>query len=156
MQQEEEKRRRCFDDGSEEVIAALIAVHRELGPGLLEHVYEACFCRELELRGIAFEHQVVVPVRYRGAELDLGFRLDVLVERRLIVELKAVDALSDVHVAQVVTYLKLSGINAGLLVNFNTRRLRDGLRRLWLSKPPFSTSPLPVASLSDRAPRRVS
>jgi GxxExxY protein len=142
--EQEEDKRRSFGDGSERVIAALIEVHRTLGPGLLESAYEACFCRELQLRGLRFERQRPLPVEYRGLLVDCGYRLDVIVEDRVLVELKAVERLLPIHQAQVVTYLKLSRLDVGLLVNFNVQLLKHGLRRLWLSHPTFSSPPLPV------------
>jgi GxxExxY protein len=115
---------------SEAVIGACMEVHRHLGPGLLESVYEECLCHELRLRGMAFERQAPLPVYYKGLEIDLAYRLDVIVEDRLIVELKAVAQLLPIHFAQLRTYLRESGNAVGLLVNFNTAILKDGLRRL--------------------------
>ena len=115
---------------SEQVIASAIEVHRELGPGLLESAYEACLIHELHARGLQVKRQVPVPIRYKGVELEPGFRIDLLVEDRILVELKAVDALSPIHDAQVLTYLKLAGIRVGLLLNFNSTSLRRGMRRL--------------------------
>lgn len=114
------------------MIGALIDVHRALGPGLLESAYEACFCRELTLRGLAFERQVGIPIDFKGIRIDCGYRIDVLVEARFIVELKAVDRLAPIHAAQILTYMKLAGIQVGLLVNFNVTSLRNGLRRFTL------------------------
>jgi GxxExxY protein len=141
--QEEAKRRR-FEDGSEDVIGALIEVHRELGPGLLESTYEACLVHELGLRGIPFERQKAVGVRYKGLVIDCGYRLDVVVERRIILELKAVERLLPIHTAQLVTYLKLAEMSVGLLVNFNVRVLKEGLKRVWAHGSVFSPSPLLV------------
>ena len=120
------------------MIGALIEVHRELGPGLLESAYEACFCRELYLRGLAFERQRPVGVAYKGIVVDCGYRIDVLVDGRIVVELKTLDCLLPVHSAQVLTYMKLSEAPIGLLVNFNVASLRQGLRRLSLPPPPPS------------------
>ena len=132
-----------FGDCSERVIGACIEVHRCLGPGLLESAYEQCLAHEFGLRGLSFERQMLLPVRYKNLELECGYRLDFVVERELIVEIKAVERLMLVHEAQLITYLKLTGLPAGLLVNFNTEALRRGLRRLTL-KPktllPFPTS----------------
>ncbi len=136
VEQEDQKIRR-FGDGSDRVIGALIEVHRTLGPGLLESAYEACFCRELHVLGIAFERQQGVDVAYKGVLVDCGYRIDVLVEGRIVVELKAVDRLLPVHSAQVLTYMKLLGAPVGLLVNFNVPSLRQGLRRLSLPSPTF-------------------
>lgn len=138
MEQQDQKIRR-YEDGSERVIGALIEVHRELGPGLLESAYEACFCRELHLLGVAFERQRPVGIAYKGLCVDFGYRIDVLVEGSIVVELKAVDSLLPVHSAQVLTYMKLSAACAGLLVNFNVPSLRQGgLRRLSLPPPQAS------------------
>ncbi len=113
-----------------QVVDAAYAVHRELGPGLLESVYEACFVYELRKRGLKVEKQVLVPVLYDGLMLDTGLRLDLVVEGSLLVELKAVETLLPIHQAQVLTYLKLSGHRLGLLINFNVPVIRDGIRRL--------------------------
>ena len=120
------------DDLTESVIGAAIAVHRALGPGLLESAYEACLAHELASRGLAVRTQVPVPVAYRGVELECGFRIDLLVNDQVIVELKAVEKLLPVHQAQVRTYLKLASKHVGLLINFNSKLLKDGLHRLVL------------------------
>jgi len=117
------------DPLTEKVIGCAIEVHRALGPGLLESTYERCLARELELNGIAHQTQVAVPVEYKGVQLDCGYRLDLLVEEALIVELKAVDRLQPIHEAQLLTYMKLSGIDTALLMNFNVKRLVDGIKR---------------------------
>jgi len=133
-----------FDDGSEQVIGACLEVHRHLGPGLLESAYEQCLAHELSLRGLPFERQRPVPVVYKGARLDCGYRLDSVLGERLIVEIKAVERLLPVHQAQVLTYLKLTRLPAALLVNFNAVALKSGLRRLTLKQdllfPPFPPS----------------
>jgi GxxExxY protein len=110
----------------------MIEVHRALGPGLLESAYEACLCCELTARGLAFERQREVPVLYRGHRIDCGYRVDLIVEERFIVELKAIEHLLPIHAAQLLTYMKLTGIHVGLLVNFNVTSLRNGLRRFTL------------------------
>ena len=112
------------------VIGAAIEVHRLLGPGLLESVYQKCLCHELKLREFAFEPQVKLPIVYKGMELDAEFVMDILVPGRLVVELKAVERMHPVHEAQLITYLKLSGIHVGLLINFNVPVLKDGIKRL--------------------------
>ncbi len=114
------------------VIGAAIEVHQALGPGLLESAYEECLCRELELelRGIPFERQKELPIEYKGAKLDCGYRLDIVVAGKLILELKACDNLQPIHEAQLLTYLKLTGIKYGLLINFNVPVLKDGIRRI--------------------------
>lgn len=114
------------------VLDAAFAVHSELGPGLLEAVYEHCLAEELQSAGLAVERQVGVPVNYRRERIDLGFCLDLLVERSVVVEIKAIDALASIHTAQVLTYLRFTGVRLGYLVNFNSVRLKDGLRRLVL------------------------
>jgi GxxExxY protein len=112
------------------VIGAAIAVHRELGPGLLESAYEACLAYELVQRGVSAERQKALPVTYRGLTLECGYRIDLLVEKEVVVELKAVDRLDPIHQAQLMSYLKLSGHKVGLLINFNVRVLKHGIRRL--------------------------
>ncbi|MDY3558999.1 GxxExxY protein [Gemmata sp. JC673] len=115
---------------SEAVIGAAIAVHRELGPGLLETAYEACLEFELIDRGFAVERQRVLPVQYRGVTVDCGFRLDLCVNELVIVELKAVEKLERIHEAQVNTYLRLTGLHLGLLMNFNVTKMVDGIKRI--------------------------
>jgi GxxExxY protein len=114
------------------IVDSSFAVHKELGPGLLEHVYETCLAYELRSRGFVVESQVLVPVRYQGIKLDAGLRLDLLVNDSVIVELKAVEDLASVHTAQVLTYLKLTGKRIGLLINFNVPLIRNGIRRIAL------------------------
>ncbi|MGH9508991.1 MAG: GxxExxY protein [Terriglobales bacterium] len=111
------------------IIAAAMKVHSALGPGLLESAYEACLMHELKKAGLRAESQVALPVVYDGVRIDLGYQLALLVEDLVIVELKAVEAITDVHKAQLISYLKLSGKNVGLLLNFNVTHLRDGIRR---------------------------
>ena len=112
------------------VISAAIAVHRELGPGLLESAYEACLVYELMQHGLSVERQKSVPVTYRGVKIDCGYRIDLLVEDKVVVELKAVERLEPIHEAQLLSYLKLSGYQIGLLINFNARMLKQGIKRL--------------------------
>ncbi len=114
------------------VIGAAIEVHKLLGPGLLEVLYERALRHELLLRGIPFESQQPVPVNYKGQHLGDDLRLDLVVEKRLIVELKAIDQFHPIHEAQLITYLKLTGVRTGLLINFNVRLLKDGLKRIVL------------------------
>lgn len=117
------------------VIGAAITVHRKLGPGLFESVYEACLAAELRHDGLAVEEQLGVPLVYREVHLDCGFRMDLLVEKELVVELKAVDQLGPVHRSQILTYLRLTGLRAGLILNFNTPYLADGgIRRVLLDR----------------------
>jgi GxxExxY protein len=117
---------------TKEIIGAAIDVHRALGPGLLESVYETCLCHELELRGIKFERQKPLPVVYKGVDLDCGYRVDLLVSGAVVVEIKSVEKLQPIHDAQVLTYLKLGGWKVALLINFNVRVLKDGIRRIVL------------------------
>ncbi len=121
---------KSINDLTYELNGAAMEVHRELGPGLLESSYEAAFCRELALRGIPFVRQQTIPVIYKGELIDCGFRLDVIVDNRVIVELKAVERILPIHEAQILTYLKLSKLSLGLLINFNVRVLKDGIRRI--------------------------
>ena len=111
------------------IIGAAIEVHRVLGPGLLESVYEECLCYELTLRGLRFQRQVPLPVVYKQIKLDCGFRMDLVVEDAVILEIKSVDAIHPVHEAQLLTYLKLSGKRVGLMINFNVPVLKDGITR---------------------------
>ena len=111
---------------------AAFDVHRALGPGLLESAYEACLAEDLERAGLSVERQVGVPVTYGQVRLDVGYRLDMFVERRVVIEIKSIDALASIHTAQVLTYLRFSGARLGYLLNFNTVRLKDGFRRLVL------------------------
>lgn len=111
------------------IIGCAIEVHRNLGAGLLESTYQQCLAHELQLNDIPFKLEHPLPVEYKGVRLDCGYRIDILVDDRLILELKAVDQLSGIHRAQLLTYMKLSGIGTGLLINFNVQRLVDGLER---------------------------
>lgn len=115
---------------TEKVIGACIEIHRTLGPGLLESAYEECLCYELARLGFKFERQVPLPVKYKNAHLDCGYQLDVVVENRIILELKAAEQLLPIHDAQLLTYLKLSGLTLGLLINFNVPVLKDGIKRI--------------------------
>jgi GxxExxY protein len=115
---------------SNKVILAAIEVHRNLGPGLLESAYEECICRELALNGICFERQLTLPVEYKGVALDCGYRLDLVVEKKVVLELKSVSRLEPIHDAQLLTYLKLSGLKLGLLLNFNATLMKDGIKRI--------------------------
>jgi GxxExxY protein len=117
---------------TEAVIGAAIEVHKNLGPGLLESAYQRALEHELTLRDMRFVAQKVCPITYKGLLIDDAYRLDLLIEEKLVVELKAVDALADVHEAQILTYLKFSSCELGLLINFRSRWLKDGIRRLAL------------------------
>ncbi len=112
-----------------EIIGAAIEVHRFLGPGLLESAYEECFCHELTLRNLGVQRQVPVPVVYKEVKLECGYRLDLVVEKEVVLELKSIEAFSPVHEAVMLTYLRLSGYRIGLLINFNVTILKDGIRR---------------------------
>jgi GxxExxY protein len=115
---------------SSTIIGAAIEVHKTLGPGLLESAYEECLCHELSLRGVSFERQKPLPVEYKGTKLDCGYRLDIIVENTIILELKSCEKIEPIHKAQLLTYLKLSGLHLGLLLNFNLPVMRDGIIRI--------------------------
>jgi GxxExxY protein len=115
---------------TERIIGAAIEVHRHLGPGLLESAYEECLCHELNLNGLRFQRQVSLPVSYKGLRLDCAYRLDLLVEDLVIVEIKALDEMAPIHQAQLLTYLKAAGKQIGLLMNFNVAMLKDGLKQV--------------------------
>ncbi len=120
------------DSLTESVIGLAIEVHRALGPGLLESAYQECLCYELKANGIAFGRQVALPVVYKSVKLDCGYRMDLVVDERLVVELKTVEKILPIHEAQLLTYLRLSGIRTGLLLNFNTAVLKNGIKRMVL------------------------
>jgi GxxExxY protein len=111
---------------TEQIIGAAMEVHRQLGPGLMESVYQACLAHELDLRGIKWEREKLLPIIYKGAHLDCGYRLDFVVADKVIIELKAIDQLLPIHEAQLLTYLKISGCKVGLLINFNVPLLKHG------------------------------
>jgi len=115
---------------SSQIIGAAIEVHKLLGPGLLESAYEECLCHELGLRGVFFERQTPLPVIYEGKALDCGYRLDIVVEKKIILELKSCEKIEPIHEAQLLTYLKLTGFNLGLLLNFNVPVMRQGITRV--------------------------
>ena len=117
---------------TKKVIGAAIDVHRHLGPGLLESSYQACMCRELALRGVAYESQIILPIEYKGIYVGKGYIIDLLIERAVIVEIKAVDKLLPIHSAQLMTYLRLRTLSCGLLLNFNVHLLPLGIRRILL------------------------
>ena len=120
------------DPLTESVLGAAIEVHRILGPGLLESAYEECLCHELSVKGLTFNRQVALPISYKGIKLDCGYRMDLVVDERLIVEVKTVEKILPIHEAQLLTYLKLTGIRTGLITNFNVPVLKDGIRRMKL------------------------
>jgi GxxExxY protein len=113
-----------------QIIAAAIEVHKNLGPGLLESAYEECLAHELKVERIEFERQKPLPIIYKDVQLDCGYRLDFIVEKSVILELKAIDKIEDVHKAQLLTYLKLTELQVGLIMNFNVPLMRDGIIRL--------------------------
>jgi GxxExxY protein len=119
---------------TERIIGFAIEVHRHLGPGLLESAYEECLCLELKQGGLAVVRQVPLPVAYKSHRLDCGYRLDIVVDQKIIVEVKAVERLMAIHEAQILTYMKLSGLRVGLWLNFNSAVLKDGIRRLVLKE----------------------
>ena len=115
---------------SSKIIGAAIEVHKALGPGLLESAYEECICHELTLKEVSFERQKPLPVEYKGKKLDCAYRLDIIVEKAIILELKACEKIEPIHKAQLLTYLKLSGLHLGLLLHFNVPIMRDGIIRI--------------------------
>lgn len=115
---------------SSKIIGAAINVHKELGPGLLESTYETCLAYELKELGLKVDRQLALPVIYKDVKLEAGYRIDLLVENKVIIEIKSVDALVDIHTAQILTYLKLKDLKLGLLINFNTVKVVDGLKRI--------------------------
>lgn len=121
-----------FDELSGKVIGCAIEVHRQLGPGLLESSYERCLSYELLCAGIQHETQKELPIDYKDIKLDCGYHVDLLVDDKLIVELKAVEKLLPIHEAQILTYMKLASVKTGLLINFNVLKLRDGIKRFVL------------------------
>ena len=118
------------DTFSKEIIGAAIEVHRNLGPGLLESAYEECLCRELAICNLTFERQKSLVISYKEVKLDCGYRLDIVVGGLVILELKAVERIEPIHEAQLLTYLKLSGLKLGILINFNVPFLKDGIKRI--------------------------
>ena len=125
----EERRVRSINEVSGAVVNAAMQVHTDLGPGLLESAYEACLAFELRKRGFDVQTQVPLPLVYQGVKLEVGYRIDLLVDDCVIVEVKSVELLAPIHEAQVISYLKLSGRKVGLLINFNVLHLKDGIRR---------------------------
>ncbi len=121
-----------FDEVTRRVIGLAIDVHRALGPGLLESAYEECLCHDLKENGLAFTRQVPLPITYKTVKLDCAYRMDLVIENCVVVEIKAVERLLPIHEAQLLTYLRLSGIRTGLLMNFCSERLKDGIRRFVL------------------------
>ena len=119
-----------INDLTGRIIGAAIEVHKELGPGLLESAYEECLCHELCLKGIAHERQKPLPLTYKDITLDCGYRLDIVVENAIILELKACERIEPIHKAQLLTYLKLTSLNIGLLLNFNVPIMKDGITRI--------------------------
>lgn len=117
---------------TQKIIGAAIEIHRELGPGLLESIYESCMGHELRLNGLGFERQVIIPATYKGFRVEGSQRVDPIVEKSVVVELKVVEKINPVHEAQILTYLRLTGIKVGLLINFNEAVLKDGIRRMVL------------------------
>ncbi len=115
---------------SSKIIGAAIQVHKALGPGLLESAYEECICYELSYQGFSFERQKPLAINYKGVKLDCGYRLDIVVENTIILELKSCEKIEPIHKAQLLTYLKLSGLNLGLILNFNVPVMRDGIVRI--------------------------
>ena len=119
-----------YNELSYSVVGAAMKVHRELGPGLLEKAYQECLCYEIAQLGLCVEKEVSMPLTYRGVQLECGFRMDMLVENRLVIETKSVSELNDIHFAQLLSYLKQGDFRLGLLINFNTLILKNGIRRV--------------------------
>jgi GxxExxY protein len=141
---------------TESIIGAAIEVHRYLGPGLLEAAYEECLCRELSLRRVSFKRQFPLPVIYKGVSLDCSYRLDLLVDQRVVVEIKAIEELLPIHDAQLLTYLKLGGWKIGLLINFNVPLVKDGIHRLAFGLDEntlLKQTKSPITILNKRTPR---
>jgi GxxExxY protein len=130
------------DPLTQKVIGCAIEVHKYLGPGLLESAYESCLAHELAIAGLTYKAQVPIPVRYKNVAIECGYRADLLIEDCLVVELKAVEQILKIHEAQVITYMKLVEAPVGLLINFNVKLLKNGIRRLFPSPSPFSLSSL--------------
>jgi GxxExxY protein len=141
---EERKRLNCT---TEAIIGAAIEVHRVLGPGLLESTYEMCLCRELSLRGMSFERQKPVPVNYKDVRLDCGYRADLVVASTVLLEIKSLESILPIHEAQLLSYLKLSRLPVGLLINFNVKLLKHGIRRRLLDQEPIPSSVISVPSV---------
>ncbi len=121
-----------YKELSNEILKSSIEVHKHLGPGLLESAYEICLLHEFMNAGLSVERQLELPIIYKGLKLDCGYRMDIVVEKKIIIELKAVESLNKIHEAQILTYLKLSEIRVGLLMNFNVKYLKDGIKRFVL------------------------
>lgn len=119
-----------INDLTDKIIGAAIEVHNHLGPGLLESAYEICLCYELSQMGLRFRKQAALPIRYKGVVLDCGYRMDLIVEDAVVVEIKSIDDLAPIHVAQLLTYLRASSKHVGLLINFNVSILKTGLKRI--------------------------
>lgn len=136
---EEQAGRAPFEDAlTGLVIGCAMEVHRHLGPGLLESVYESCLCQELAERNIPYIRQVTLPVTYKSTRIDAAYRMDIVIAERVVVEVKAVEKLLPIHEAQILTYMRLAGLPLGLLLNFHTTMLRHGIRRLSLKSSPPS------------------
>jgi len=118
------------DQITSKIIGAAIEVHKELGPGLLESAYEKCLIHEIRNQGLNVESQILLPVKFKDVEIDAGYRMDLLVEDKIVVEIKAVDYMADIYLAQILTYMKLGGYHLGLLINFNVTKLVDGVKRV--------------------------
>jgi len=147
---------RSLNDVTNLVIGAAIEVHRHLGPGLLESAYEECLCYELSQAGLCFRRQVSIPVQYKGLKLDCDFRVDLIVEDAVIVELKTVDQLAPIHTAQLLTYLKATNKPLGLIINFNVPVLKQGLKRVVNHYVPTRSEPLVSAPSADEPPSPMS
>jgi GxxExxY protein len=143
---------RELNELTERIIGAAIEVHRHLGPGLLESVYEECFCYELSCAGLEFQRQVQLPVNYKGLKLDCGYRIDLLIEDAIIIEIKSNEGIAPVHCAQLLTYLKIAHKEVGLLINFNVPALKQGLKRIVNAYEGPALTPRLRASSSEEVP----
>ncbi len=132
MKSQRIQRKMQINELTKKVIGRAIEVHKNLGPGLLETAYEQCFAKELNLTGIKFKTQAPLPIEYKGIKLECGYRVDFLVEEALIIELKSIEQILNIHKAQILTYMKLANINIGLLINFNVNLLKNDIQRFTL------------------------
>ena len=128
----EDESRAAIESTATEVVDSVVKVHRSLGPGLLESAYQACLCHELRARGHKVQNELILPIHYEGQTIDRGYRLDMLINDHVLVENKSVSTLTDTHHAQIITYLKLSELRLGLLINWNVKLAKDGIKRVAL------------------------
>jgi GxxExxY protein len=137
---------------TDQVLSAGIAVHRALGPGLLESAYELCLMDKLHRNGLEVQRQIEMPIEFEGRMIDCGYRIDLLVERAIIIEVKSADELASIHSAQLLTYMRLAQIQVGMLMNFNSTRLIDGVKRFALSRPNSSSALSAASAVNSSSP----